>query len=75
MVIPSKKNRYEKRFGFARFFEVEDERLLAIRLENIFVEIRKIHADILCFHKNKTTDVPDEARKVRSYTNEGNKRK
>lgn len=32
----------EKRFGFVRFNEVEDERMLTIRLDDTFIDYKKI---------------------------------
>lgn len=36
VVIPPKKNKLGKRYGFARFMNVEDTRMLAVRLDNIY---------------------------------------
>ncbi|CAL5211534.1 unnamed protein product [Lathyrus oleraceus] len=38
VVIPHKRNNLERRFGFARFREVEDVRMLAVRRDNIFID-------------------------------------
>lgn len=41
VVIPPMRNNmnnFERRFGFARFREVEDVRMLAVRLNNIFID-------------------------------------
>lgn len=43
IVIPSKRNKFEKRFGFARFQEVGDERVFAVKLDNVLIDGRKIH--------------------------------
>lgn len=45
-MIPPKLNKFGKRYGFARFTEVEDARLLAVRLDNIVIDEKKIHANV-----------------------------
>lgn len=42
VIIPPKKNKFQKRFNFARFIEAEDPRMLAIRLDNIFISKKKM---------------------------------
>ncbi|XP_058747156.1 uncharacterized protein LOC131620160 [Vicia villosa] len=44
--ISPKRNGIGKRFGFARFSEVEDGRLLAVRLDNILILGKKIHVNL-----------------------------
>ncbi|CAK8572777.1 unnamed protein product [Lathyrus sativus] len=51
VVIPPKRNKYGKRFGFTKFADVEDGRVLAIKLDNIFVDKVKIHANIPRFSR------------------------
>ncbi|XP_058766204.1 uncharacterized protein LOC131639756 [Vicia villosa] len=46
VVIPPRSIRNGKRFGFARFVAVADARILAVRLDNILIDGRKIHANI-----------------------------
>lgn len=41
MVIPPKKNKLGKRFGFAGFVAVDDARILAVRLDNILIDDKK----------------------------------
>ncbi|XP_058739160.1 uncharacterized protein LOC131611050 [Vicia villosa] len=45
VVIPSKRNKFGKRFGFVRFKGVKDEKLLAIKLDNIIIDGKKIHVN------------------------------
>lgn len=52
MVIPQKRNSFGKRFGFARLKHVEDDILLAVRLDNIFIDT-KIRANIPIFQRKK----------------------
>lgn len=51
VVIALIRNRGGKRFGFARFSEVEDARLLAIKLDNVIIEDSKIHANIPTYER------------------------
>lgn len=46
VVIPPKWNKFGKRFGFVRFNEVKDERILIIILDMIFIDNEKIHANV-----------------------------
>lgn len=46
VVIPPKKNKFGKRFGFARFNQVWDERIFAVKLDNVMIDNRKIHANL-----------------------------
>lgn len=49
MAISPRRNKFGKRFRFARFTEVEDGRSLAICLDNILVNGRMIHVNLLRF--------------------------
>lgn len=51
VVVPPKQNKFGKWFGFARFIGVEDERHLAIKLDNILIDGKKIHANQPRFSK------------------------
>ncbi|XP_058740938.1 uncharacterized protein LOC131613268 [Vicia villosa] len=44
--IPNKKTRWGKKYGFARFFNVGDERVLEMKLDNLFLDGRKIFANL-----------------------------
>ncbi|XP_058775277.1 uncharacterized protein LOC131649535 [Vicia villosa] len=46
VAISPRRNKVGKRFGFARFADVEDGRLLAVRLDNIIIAGRKIHVNL-----------------------------
>lgn len=51
--ISPRKNKWGKRFGFARFPEVEDQRLWGVKLDNVIFYGRNIHANIPRFERNK----------------------
>lgn len=53
VAISPRRNNAGKRFAFARFCDVEDGRLLAIRLDNILIEGRKIHVNLPRFDRSK----------------------
>lgn len=50
--ISSRKNNIGKRFGYARFVNMEDERMLAGRLDNVIIVGKKIHANLPQFQRN-----------------------
>ncbi|CAI8593962.1 unnamed protein product [Vicia faba] len=52
VVISPKRNKIGKKFGFARFTEVEDARMLAVRLDNVQIMGKKIHANVSRFERN-----------------------
>lgn len=52
VVILPKRNKLGKFFGFVRFKEVEDERIFAVKLDNVIINGKKIHANLPCFNKN-----------------------
>ncbi|XP_058776600.1 uncharacterized protein LOC131650917 [Vicia villosa] len=56
MVIPLKKDIRSNIYGFVRYFDVEGERLMAIKLDNIFMEERKIRANIPRFNRGGRAD-------------------
>lgn len=45
VVISPRRNKYGKRSGFARFSKVEDLKLLAIKLDNVTIYGKQIHAN------------------------------
>ncbi|XP_058758617.1 uncharacterized protein LOC131631862 [Vicia villosa] len=53
VVIPPKRNKLGKRFGFARFKEGEDARLLAVKLDNVIIDGKKIHANLPRFNRSQ----------------------
>lgn len=46
VAISPRRNKFGKRFEFARFTDVGDGMLLAIRLDNILIDGRKIHVNL-----------------------------
>ncbi|XP_058732902.1 uncharacterized protein LOC131604483 [Vicia villosa] len=49
--ISPRRNNRGKRFGFARFVDIEDGRLFAVKLDNIMIVGRKIHVNLPSFHR------------------------
>lgn len=58
VVIAPIRNKIGKRFGFARFLKVEDACLLVVKLDNVFIERKKIHTNVPRF-KRKVFSVAD----------------
>lgn len=54
--ISPRRNKIGKKFGFTMFEEVEDERLLAVRLDNVLIMGRKIHANLPRFERFKVSE-------------------
>lgn len=52
--IPSKRDAKGRRFRFIRFVNVHEEKVFAIKLDNIFTEKRKIRANPPSFHRGVT---------------------
>lgn len=50
-----RRSRMGKRSSFARFVNMEDGRMLAVRLDNILIDGKKIHVNIPRFGKKKRT--------------------
>lgn len=53
VVIPPRRNKMGKRFDFARFKVGEDVRLLAVKLDNIIIDGKKIHANLPRFNRSE----------------------
>ncbi|CAL5213237.1 unnamed protein product [Lathyrus oleraceus] len=53
VVIPPKRNKFGKRFDFARFSSVEDCTLLVVKLDNFFIDSNKIYANVPKFKRNE----------------------
>lgn len=53
IIIPKRRNKLGNRFGFVRFFEVEDEARFVTKMDNIFVENKKLFVNIPRFHRHK----------------------
>ncbi|XP_058726324.1 uncharacterized protein LOC131597658 [Vicia villosa] len=56
VIIPSKRNIRGNRYGFVRFFDVEDDKRLATKLDKIFLEDRKIYVNIPRFSRRMHVD-------------------
>ncbi|XP_058742076.1 uncharacterized protein LOC131614521 [Vicia villosa] len=52
VVIPAKRDVRGKRYGFVRFFDVKDSRLLGCKLDNIFLEDIKLQVNIPRFARS-----------------------
>lgn len=52
--IPSKRDAKGRRFRFIRFVNVHEEKVFAIKLDNIFTGKRKIHENPPSFHRGVT---------------------
>lgn len=46
VVIPSKRDKRGMHYDFDRFFDIRDEYFLATKLDNIFLEGRKLYANV-----------------------------
>ncbi|CAK8566571.1 unnamed protein product [Lathyrus sativus] len=51
VIIPSKRDKRGKIFSFVRFRNIEDSRMMAIKLDNIMINGRKVHANIPWFQR------------------------
>lgn len=69
VIIPPKREKRDKQFGFVRFFNVADDRLMAIKLVNIIIGSRTIHANLPRFDREKIGDLDHE--KVHQRHNQG----
>lgn len=52
-VISPKRDKSGTEYGFVRFRKVNNERILATKLDNIFIKGRKLFANIPKFNRNK----------------------
>jgi hypothetical protein len=50
--LPIKRNKYGKRFGFVRFFDVKDPKRLETNLDNIRMNETKLHVNLPRFSKS-----------------------
>ncbi|XP_058774651.1 uncharacterized protein LOC131648933 [Vicia villosa] len=57
VAISPRKNNLGKKFGFVRFEEVEDGRLLAVRCDNVMIMGKKIHANLPRFERSSARKV------------------
>lgn len=51
VVIPPKKYKRGGRYGFVHYFNVADEKMLAIKLDSIVLEGRKLYANLPRFER------------------------
>ncbi|XP_058782131.1 uncharacterized protein LOC131656419 [Vicia villosa] len=58
VAISPRRNKAGKRFGFARFAEVSDARLLAVKVDNVMFDGVKIHANVPRFSRNSAGVLP-----------------
>lgn len=45
MVVPLKKKTFGKHFGFTRFWDVGDERVFSMKVDDVVIDGRKTHAN------------------------------
>lgn len=62
VVIPPRRNKKGKQYGFVRFRKVGDERVMAVELDNIHIQGKKLFANIPRFQRG-TQVVPPEEKK------------
>lgn len=53
--IPSKRTRWWKKYGFVRFFNVSDKKLLETKMGNIFLDGKKIFVNLPKFERKNIT--------------------
>lgn len=57
VMISPRRDKWGKRFIFARFTDVEDQRLLGVKLDNVMFYGRKIHVNLPRFERNIVSKV------------------
>lgn len=50
--IPNKKTRWRMKYGFVQFFNVGDEKMLETKLDNNFLDGKKIYAKLPKFERS-----------------------
>ncbi|CAL5184049.1 unnamed protein product [Lathyrus oleraceus] len=60
VVIPPRRNKKGKRYGFVRFRKVRDERVMAVELDNIHIQGKKLFANIPRFQRGTQVVPPKE---------------
>ncbi|CAI8600797.1 unnamed protein product [Vicia faba] len=53
--IAPRRNKLGKKFGFVRFKDVADAQILAVKLDNVIVDGKKIHANLPRFERKVGT--------------------
>lgn len=51
VVIPPKRDKYGRRYGFVCFVNVKDVKMLATKMDNIVLDGRKIYANVPIFNR------------------------
>lgn len=71
VAISPRFNKFGKKFGFARFKEADDARLVVVRLDNIIIDGNKIHVNLPRFERFKSpvkfSEVGGRKLKVRNF--------
>ncbi|CAK8576877.1 unnamed protein product [Lathyrus sativus] len=62
VVIPPRRDKCSKRYGFVRFRKVENERIMAVKLNNIIIQGKKIYANVPRFQCDFTNAQSNEMR-------------
>lgn len=78
VVIPPKQDRKGRRYGFVRFANVVEEKLLAIKLHSLILDGRKMFANLPRFQRSNVSESSDSNRRVyhggkHFYKEQGNK--
>lgn len=63
VVIPQKRDKRGRRYGFVRFWNVEDERMQPIKLDNLVLEGRKLFANLPRFQRQVKINVQNQWKK------------
>lgn len=62
VVIPSKRDRRGRRYGFVRFANMVDENMLAIKLDSVILDGRKMFANLPRFQRSKVISSSESKR-------------
>ncbi|XP_058757254.1 uncharacterized protein LOC131630495 [Vicia villosa] len=60
VIIPNKRDRRGMRYGFVRFFGVSDSEFLATKLDNIFLENKKIFVNLPRFQRKDSFGIQEK---------------
>lgn len=64
--ISPRRNKMGKRFDFARFVNVEDGRMLAVSMDKIIIDGKKIHVKLPRFGRNRRTTFEENTKEVQT---------
>ena len=67
VIIPAKRDKRRRKFGFVRFLDVRDERSTVTHLDNIFIGKRKLFANVPRFQRGHEKTLPFENQPARSF--------